>query len=296
MNETRKIDPDARFAAAHGFIRREARLLERRMFASIFEGEAADGVIDALRAYRNADGGFGHGLEPDKLCPESLPLDVETALGAMAAVGRVDMGLARGACDFLSSLSSDGAVPLVTAAIEQYPHAVHWAEWAYRPGVNPTAGLAALLHRLGVEHPWRTRATAWCWAALEQELPTDAHALGEALSFLEHAGDPERAAPIAARIETHLPEVSYLRLDAGDPGYGVTPLHYAPEPSSRWRTLFADDAIGAHLDRLEADQQEDGGWAITWEPPSTAATLAYRGVETLRALRVLAAYGRIDVR
>ncbi len=87
--------------------------------------------------------------------------------------------------------------------------------------------------------------------------------------------------------------MSYLRLDARDAAYGVTPLHYAPEPASRWRGLFSDATIDAHLDRLEADQQPDGGWALAWEPPSRAAALAYRGIETLRALRVLSAYGRI---
>ena len=72
----------------------------------------------------------------------------------------------------------------------------------------------------------------------------------------------------------------------------MTPLHIVPTPSSRWRSLFADDLIEGHLDRLERDQQADGGWAITWEPPSAASTLEYRGMMTLWALRVLAAYGR----
>jgi len=39
--------------------------------------------------------------------------------------------------------------------------------------------------------------------------------------------------------------------------------------------------------------QPDGGWAITWEPPGTSATLEWRGIETLRALRTLRAYGRL---
>jgi hypothetical protein len=57
--------------------------------------------------------------------------------------------------------------------------------------------------------------------------------------------------------------------------------------------LFGDDQLEGHLDRLQRDQQADGGWALTWEPPGAAAALEYRGVETVRALRVLAAYDRL---
>jgi hypothetical protein len=73
----------------------------------------------------------------------------------------------------------------------------------------------------------------------------------------------------------------------------VTPLHFAPTPDSFWRQLFDDRQLEGHLDRLLADQQSDGGWAITWEPPGAAATIEYRGMETLRALRVLKAYDRL---
>ena len=62
---------------------------------------------------------------------------------------------------------------------------------------------------------------------------------------------------------------------------------YPPPPT------FADPIVEGHLDRLAHDQQPDGGWPLTWEPPSTASTLEYRGIETLRALRVLSAYGHL---
>jgi hypothetical protein len=61
------------FAAAERFLRAEARLLEQRLFDTLFHGAPASGVVDALRGYRNADGGFGHGLEPDKRCPAACP-------------------------------------------------------------------------------------------------------------------------------------------------------------------------------------------------------------------------------
>jgi len=72
---------DNEFAAGRTFILRQGRLLERRLLAACFEGGPAAGVVDALRGYRNDDGGFGHGLEPDKRCPASLPIDVEVACG-----------------------------------------------------------------------------------------------------------------------------------------------------------------------------------------------------------------------
>jgi hypothetical protein len=287
-------DMTSTFAAGREFIRREARVLEQRLFATTFEDASPAGVIAALHAYRNADGGFGHGLEPDKLCPASLAIDVETALLTMTAAGTVDHAMVEGACAFLATISRDGAVPLAAPVIETYPRAEHWSDWTYQPDVNPTAGLVGLLYALDVDHPWRKEATAYCWSALERGLPGDAHALGEALVFLAHVDDPDRAAPIADRVAEHMRgDVSHLRLDPADPDYGVSPLHYAPRPSSRWRALFSDEVIAGHLDRLEADQQSDGGWALTWEPPSRAATLAYRGIVTLWALKVLTAYGRI---
>ena len=283
------------FTAARDFVRREARVLEQRMFAACFEGATPDGARAALYGYRNSDGGFGHGLEPDKLCPDSLPLDDQVALQVMDDIGVFDDALAAGICDHLTTVTVDGAVALAGPVIESYPRAEHWSAWAYEPSLNPTAGLAGLLHRRGVDHPWRTTATAWCWSALDAGLPTDGHALGNVLVFLEHVDDRDRADRLAGGVRGRLEDVDHLRLDPQDPAYGVTPLHYAPIPDSPWRGLFDDDLIDGHLDRLERDQQDDGGWALTWEPPGQAATLAYRGIVTLWALRVLRAYGRITM-
>ncbi len=287
-----RMNDDTTFLPARDFVRREGRLLERRLFATVFEDADPSGVVAALRGYRNPDGGFGHGLEPDKLCPASLPIDVEMALQALLEAGVTDDAMVRAACDWLASVAApDGAVALAFPVIEEYPRAAHWSEWTYAPGLNPTAGLVGRLHGLGVEHPWLTAATGWCWSALEAGAPDDAHALGEVLVFLEHVPNRTRAEAVAERVGDWLPTMAHYRADAADPGYGLTPLNFAPTPDSLWRRLFTDDQIERHLDRLRRDQQPDGGWSITWQPPSAAATLAYRGAETLRALQVLAAYG-----
>lgn len=287
----------------------QARLLERRLFATCFLGQPAELVVNALRGYQNPDGGFGHALEPDTRCPASLPIYVEVAFQALAAADVADGGavgrdtasreMVLRACDFLASAAAkadaDGGVPPAFDVIESFPRAAHWTEWTYEPGLNPTAGLVGLLYQLGIDHPWRDAGTAYCWHKLDSDgLPGDAHGLSEVLAFLERVPDRDRAAKHAAGLAAHLSGVAMLNLDPDAPGYGLTPLDLAPAATSRWRSLFPAALIDAHLDRLLHRQQDDGGWAISWEPPSEAAVCEWRGMVTLTALRTLTSYGRLS--
>ena len=53
--------PTADVGAAQAFLAAHARVLDRRRFERLFEGGSAAAVRDAVAAYRNPDGGFGHG-------------------------------------------------------------------------------------------------------------------------------------------------------------------------------------------------------------------------------------------
>jgi hypothetical protein len=289
---------DDSFAAGDRFLLNQARLLERRLFATVFLGQPAAHVADALRGYQNDDGGFGHALEPDKRCPASLPIDVETAFQALATAGAAAPEMVLPACDFLARTAADagksGAVPPAFPVIEGFPRAAHWTEWSYEPGLNPTAGLAGLLYRLGIDHPWREAGAAYCWDTLDAgRLPGDGHALSEVLIFLENVPERERADEMAAVLAKTLADVAMFKLDPHAPGYGVTPLDVAPAADSRWRGLFTDAQLSGHLDQLQASQEADGGWPIAWEPPSPAAVSEWRGIVTLKALRTLTSYGRL---
>jgi len=281
------------FERGRDFVRRDARLLEQRLFAVVFESGDPDGVVDAIRGYRNADGGFGHGLEPDKRCPDSQPLDVLFALETMDAAGTMDVGLAQGACGFLASVADErGAVPIILPSVAAYPHANHWAGDDFPPELNPTAGIAAFLHKHDVDHEWRTRATGFCLDELEREPLAEAHTIRAVLVFLEHVPDRRRAEALAGQVCGWLRTARWFKNDPADESYGLGPLEFAPDPASPWRELFTDDEIERSLDHLLSEQQTDGGWPLAWEPPSDASTLEWRGIRTVSALRVLTAYGR----
>jgi hypothetical protein len=263
-------------------------VLEQRLFATLFEGASATGVVDALRAYRNDDGGFGHGLEPDARAPASQPVDVWFAFDTLVAAGARADDLVLPACDWLATLGRQ--VPIMLPSIRGYPQARHWRETTdFPPGLFGTIGPTAALHALDVEHPWREAATEWCLRELARDPLDDAHTISWALQLLEHVGDEQ----LIDRVTRALPHARYFLADPEDESYGLTPLTFAPTPQSRWRALFDDAAVDAHLDHLAARQDEDGGWDVTWEPPSEASRLEWRGILALTNLRVLRAYRRL---
>ncbi len=280
-------------AQARDFIHGAARLIDRRWFAVLFDGGDPNGVLKALSGYQNSDGGFGHGLEPDTRTPRSQPLNVEVALQYMADAGVADAIMARAACVFLQKASAPtGGAPILLPGFETDAHAAHWRGYARPPELVPNAGIVGLLYRLGVEHAWRDETAGHVWRWIEDE-DLGAHDILDAALFLESVPDRPRAQAAGARLAAALPQAHWFKADPAASGYGVTPLWFAPIPESFCRPWFDDGVIERHLDHLAADQQSDGGWPISWDPPGPAAVLEWRGIQTLKALRTLKAYGRL---
>ena len=76
-----------KYLKARDFILTNARMIERRLFEFHFSEGDTHGVYHAVYAYRNPDGGFGHGMEPDTASPESQPLFSIMALEILDEVG-----------------------------------------------------------------------------------------------------------------------------------------------------------------------------------------------------------------
>lgn len=90
------------FDQARRFLRTEARPLDRAVFEHRFEEGPAEQVIEELAAYGNADGGFGHALEPDLRTPSSSALCTGIALDLLRELDCTsDHRLVAGAVVFL---------------------------------------------------------------------------------------------------------------------------------------------------------------------------------------------------
>jgi hypothetical protein len=277
-------------AGARQFVYREARLLEQRLLASLLDDGPSTGVVTVVTAYANDDGGLGHGLEPDVRCPQSQPLFVAFGLEVLEAVGEAPEALLRRCCDFLASVSdANGAIPVLLPSFVDFPHAEHWTDANLGRSLDRALGIAASLHALEFRHEWRDRVTDSALASLDERPPNDAHLIRDALRLAAAVGDDGRVVALVGQLA----DAAYYKADPSSSEYGLTPLQVAP--SADWaRELFDDIVLDAHLDALEREQQSDGGWPISWQPPSEASRLEWRGFRTVDALRTLGEYGRLS--
>jgi hypothetical protein len=279
------------YKAAEDFIWSAARLVDRHRYSMLFADGPPEAVIDALSGYRNPDGGFGHALEPDLRCPGSQPSPTLYALEILNEAGAADGEMAREARAFIASIAeADGGLPFVLTGFEKYPHAP-WFQPG--PGSIVTLALAAACHAGGVTgDAWLERATDCCWRQIETTEQPGGYWLKYALAFLDAVPDEQRAraaiASLAARVDT-----SAVAPAGGIEGEALRPLDLSPQPGSRSRELVSEEQIEAHLDAVESEQQQDGGWMFDWLAWSPAQTTDWRGNVTIRTLRWLGDNARL---
>jgi hypothetical protein len=292
MQKTPDFDGAADFLAARG------RVLDRRLFERLFAAGAAGPVRDAVAAYRNADGGFGHALEPDLRTAASQPAAVEMALRVLDLADAWDERLVRDAIDWLATVApAEGGAGFAEPSVSEGPHAPWWVVPEGRPAsLIQTGEVTALLYAHDFTHPWLDGAARVMWSGIEKLAGPDApspngYEMFGVLAFLEQVPDRRRAAEAFDRVGPLL-SGGLVALDPEAPGETHSPLEFAPLPGSIARRLFDAATIEAHLDHLAGAQQADGGWTFNWPSWSPAAESDWRGFLTVDALRVLRANGR----
>jgi hypothetical protein len=293
-----------RLIAARSFMAGHARVLDRRRFELILDGADAEFVLAALSAYRNPDGGYGHGLEPDLRAPESQPAAALHAFEVFADVAPVRAPEAVELCDWLDAVAlPDGGLPFALPIDDPSGCAPFWARADPRAfSLQITAIVAAHANRVAAHdpgvagHPWLARATSCCLAAIDalEDAPA-AYELAFAVRFLDSVHDREGAAPtLLAGLGEYVPRDGRLRVTGGLADETLRPVDFAPEPGRPARTLLDEAAVAADLERLAAEQDEDGGWSVDFQSYSPAAALEWRGYTTVRALSVLRDNALID--
>lgn len=290
--------------AAVAFTTTHARILDRRRLALALGEPGADGdggphagVLSALDAHRNPDGGYGWALEPDLRTAGSQPAAAMHALEVLAEVTPVVSPRAVEVCDWLDRVTlADGGLPFVLPIGDPTGCAPWWVSGdTTASSLQMTAQVAACAHLVArhdpavAGHPWLDRATTWCLGAVRAlDARPHAYELLFALQFLDAAsGAVDEADDLIDRLGAFLPPDGALSVEGGAEGETLHPLDISPAPDRPVRRLLAPKVIVADLDRLASGQQADGGWLVDFVSSSTAAALEWRGHATVRAVSTL---------
>jgi hypothetical protein len=274
----------AAFLAGHG------RVLDRRRFELLVGQGNPEAVLAAVDGYRNADGGYGWGLEPDLRAGESQPAGALHAFEVFAEVGPVTTPRAKELCDWLDEVTrQDGGLPFALPVKDPTGCAPFWAQ--ADPTVSTlqsTAFAAGMAHRVAkhdpavAKHSWLARATGYCTEAIAaMEKQPHAIELSFAVKFLDAVGDKE----LLTRLGRFVPADGLVPVAGGSEGETLRGLDFAP--------VVSEEVIEAELDRLESRQLEDGGWTVDFASFSPAAALEWRGYATVMAVSTLTRAGRV---
>jgi hypothetical protein len=295
--------------AAQAFLDTHARILDRHRYALLQGHGDPDRVLAALAAYRNPDGGYGWGLEPDLRAPESQPAAAGHAFEVLAEIAPHVSAQAASLCDWLETITlADGGLPFV-APMSTTAGVAPWFAGG-DPTVSSlqiTAFTTAAAHRAAAHdpavaaHPWLGRATAYCLQAIAALDALDgtpfAYVLAFSIRLLEQLHDrvPEARALMGV-LAASVPADGRVPVTGGAEGETLRPLDIAPDPGGPARALLDAAAVAADLDGLAAGQQSDGGWTVDYLPISPAGSMEWRGYATVGAIASLRRNGVNGVR
>lgn len=286
--------------AAVAFLASHGRTLDRRRLGLSLGGDDVEAVLAALDAYRNGDGGYGWGIEPDLRSPESQPTGAMHAfevLTEVAAVTSVASPRAVELCDWLDQHTlGDGGLPFTLPVTIPAGSAPLWLGTDHETAsLQMTAQVAANAHLLArhdpqvAGHPWLARATSWCYDAIAQlDSAPHAYELLFAVRFLDAIAETDTGAlALLDGLARLLPPHGVVPVEGGAPHEALRPLDFAPRANGPARRLFTADVLAAELHRLAGLQQPDGGWPVDFVSSSPAAALEWRGYATVAAVTSL---------
>jgi hypothetical protein len=280
------------------FIASHARLLDRRRMELAVGAGDPDATLAVLAGYRNPDGGFGWALEPDARAPAGQPVAALHAFEVFEEVAPLTSPMAIGLLDWLDTIALDGgALPFAQPGGASAGSAPMWGTADTRsPSLHMTCVVLGIAHRVArhdsqvAGHAWLRRATEWAKREIAG-LDGPDHAIE--FRYVLQLLDALDAHDELERLGAHLPADGILPVTGGKPDEAMRPLDFAPEPTRPIRELFDPRTIETDLDRLEAEQHDDGGWDVDWAHWSPAGGLEWRGWATVRTVRILRMNGRL---
>ena len=250
------------------WVQRRARPLDLARWNYLQGRAGSREVIDALAAFQNTDGGFGHGLEPDFWNPQSSAIQSWRATLVLREIGCFDPGepLVLALRDYMLRTNKGGKWKALIPSNDEYPN-VPW--WHYRAeeafwGYNPGAALLGFLARTGTLLEPEIRQALACFL---NQTEVEMHELPRFLDLytdMRAVGWDGAELPAVKEKLTQDLNKAIVTDPARWSEYLLRPsMVFTPE-TCEFHAPFAE-AIRREQSWLLEHAEEDGSWDISWQ-------------------------------
>ncbi|KIL44042.1 hypothetical protein KP77_29910 [Jeotgalibacillus alimentarius] len=252
------------------YISRDAREVDRA-FHQFRQGEGkAESVVRVLESYQNADGGFGHALEPDRRLIDSSVLETTVALQYLMQlpISREHPMVSK-ALNYLEK-QYDGEqklFPIVPVTVNHVPSAPWWhvneaGETGFEktPG-NPSAEVLGYFQRCRPHSIFTAKLETDVLNRLDEITEWDMHEIQCYYRLAEMTPKPDLQRRIIQKIIQH---VQFTQNPEEWQGYGLQPIQLIKNTQSPLYGKFEDIAeenAAWYAQQLHAE----GYWNPSWE-------------------------------
>jgi hypothetical protein len=268
------IDKARYFVHAHG------TMWERALWDYLFDGGSLDRVHQCLLCYKNADGGWGHGLEHDLKSPLSNPLMLEFLLTVGRDTGVPLTAVLDGTPQWVENVQREDGLLEPPTGLLDYPHAPWWEQMQ----MGAPDSITGHLTKLGLCPPVvqeRTRQWVTENVGLEQIRANDWLFMAyHAFDYYMNVDDFPKVETYREAVLENLYACALAHEEAGDLHKLFPLFQFAQGPESVVAQHAPAGLIDRILNHLQSTQRDDGGWddehgLAYWQPYfSTVVLLA----------------------
>jgi len=257
------------------YIQREGRMVDRA-FHSFRQGKGSyEKVIHGLESYQNADGGFGHALEPDSRLLDSSVLNTTMALQYLVQLPVTgDHPMIKKALDYLVAQFDEAhdRWPIVPVTINHVPRAPWWnvnektgeSGFEKTPG-NPAAEILGYFHyyREFIPSDLIERTESFVMRRWDEISEWEMHEVQCFYRLAELTDDKEIKQRIITKMKNNLHDIFALSKTQWT-GYGLQPIAIIKQTQS---PLYEEleEVVEENANWFAEQLTKDGHWEPSWE-------------------------------
>ena len=285
------------------WIMSHARPLEQKRFLYLFESGSKEEATNELIKYQNLDGGFGHGLEPDSINPNSSPIQTWAAFEIIdeLKLDKNDLLVRKIINYFMNKKDFENGFWFTTIpSNNEYPRASWWNYANDRKiwGYNPTAAIHGFIYHYALLEEEKAFVAPLIKRAIHaflDETHNEMHELRAFIQLYEYIKEDYIDSTLLQDFKVKLQNLIYSTVEKDSSkwftSYCARPSQLVQNNKTAGYDIIKNLFIKEKSMLIE-NRDTDGVWKVTWnwgqfEDAFLKSKIAWKGIIAIGNLKII---------